>query len=223
MNVHNVLLNMQSNRLIFEFDCYNHFDVFKAFMPSLNNSFDLHFTSNSVSTEFVDSSNRFISFTQDLNQFKKSTLKKTLNFKLNNSFIFSFNVVTKKLTSSELLNKSKILTNIVMIDVVVFYKLNFRKNKTTNVKCYFMTIFKINDALTIYRVKNNLKIFLIKINKMNEIFIKKSFLKEIKTKFYFNFHDLLQTFDLITTKNLLFYYFYDYKIDFVDDFYTMRS
>ena len=121
------------------------------------------------------------------------------------------------------LNKLKILMNIVMIGVIVFYKLNFRKNKATNVKYYFMTMFKIDDALTIYRVQNDLKISLIEINKINEIFIKKFFLKEIKTKFYFNFHDLLQTFDSITTKNLSFHYFYDHKIDFVNDFYTMRN
>ena len=58
---------------------------------------------------------------------------------------------------------------------------------------------------------------------MNEIFIKKSSLKKIKAKFYFDFHDLLQTFNSITTKNLLFHRFYDHKINFVDDLYTMRS
>ena len=125
MNAHDVLLNMQFNRLIFEFDYYNYFDVFKTFMPSLKNSFDFRFTSNLVFIKFVNSSNQFTSFTQDLNQFKKPTLKKTLNFKSNNSFTSSFNVVTKKLISSESLNKSKVSTNIVMIDVVVFYKLNF--------------------------------------------------------------------------------------------------
>ena len=223
MNVHDVLLNMQSNRLIFEFDRCSHFNIFKTFMFSLKNSLDLRFISNLIFIKFVDLSNRFISLTQDLNQFKKSTLKKTLNFKSNNSFIFSFNIVTKKSISSESLNKLKILTNIVMIDVIVFYKLNFRKNKTINVKCYFMMIFEINDALTIYRVKNDLKILLIKINEMNEIFIKKFSLKEIKAKFYFDFHDLLQTFDSITTKYLSFHHFYNHKIDFVDDSHMMQN
>ena len=114
MNVYNILLNMQSNCLIFEFNCCSHFDAFKTFMSFLKNSFDLRFTSNFVFIKFVDSSNRFTSFTQDSNQFKKSTLKKTLNFKSNNSFIFSFNVVTKKSISFELLNKSRISTNIVV-------------------------------------------------------------------------------------------------------------
>ena len=58
---------------------------------------------------------------------------------------------------------------------------------------------------------------------MSEIFIKKFFLKKIKIKFYFDFHDLLQTFNSIAIKNLLFYCFYDHKIDFVDNFHTMRS
>ena len=160
---------------------------------------------------------------QDLNQFKKSTLKKTLNFKSNNSFTSSFNVVTKKLISFKLLNKLKILTNIVIIDVVVFYKLNFRKNKITNIKYYFIMMFEIDDALMIYHVQNDLKVFSIKINEINEIFIKKSSLKEIKVKLHFNFHDLLQAFDSITTENLSFHRFYNYKIDFVDDFYTMQS
>ena len=223
MNVHNVLLNMQSNCLIFEFDRCSHFDAFKTLMSSLKNSFDLRFISNFVFIEFVDSSNRFTPLTQDSNQFKKSTLRKTLSFKSNNSFTSSFNVVTKKLISFESLNKSKTSTNIVMIDAVAFYKLNFRKNKTTDVKCYFITMFEIDDALTIYRVKNDLKIFSIKINKMNEIFIKKFFLKKIKAKFYFDFHDLLQTFDSITTENFSFHRFYDHKIDFVDDSHTMRN
>ena len=160
---------------------------------------------------------------RDLNQFKKSTLKKTLNFKLNNSFISSFNMITKKSISFKSLNKSKISTNIVMINVVIFYKLNFRKNKTINVKYYFMIMFEIDDALTTYRVKNDLKILSIKINEMSEIFIKKFSLKKIKAKFYFDFYNLLQIFDSITTKNLLFYRLYNYKIDFVNDFYTMRN
>ena len=90
-------------------------------------------------------------------------------------------------------------------------------------KCYFIIMFKIDDALTIYRVKNDLKVFLIEINEMSEIFIKKSFLKEIKTKLYFDFYNSLQTFDSITIKNFLFHRFYDYKIDFIDDFHTMRN
>ena len=223
MNAHDILLNMQLNYLIFEFNRCSHFDAFKAFMFFLKNSFDLRFISNLVFIKFIDSLNQFTSFTQDSNQFKKSTLKKTLNLKSNNSLISSFNVVIKKLISSELINKSKTLTNIVMIDVVVFYKLNFRKNKTANVKCYFMMMFEIGNALTIYRVKNDLKVFSIKINEMSEIFIKKFFLKKIKAKFHFDFHDLLQTFDSITTKNLSFHRFYNYKIDFVDDSHTMQN
>ena len=84
-----------------------------------------------------------------------------------------------------------------------------------------MIMFEIDDALTIYRIKNDLKIFLIEINEMSEIFIKKSSLKEIKIKFYFDFYDLLQTFDSITTENLSLHRFYDYKIDFVDDSHMM--
>ena len=110
-----------------------------------------------------------------------------------------------------------------MIDVIAFYKLNFRKNKKINIKCYFMIIFKIDKALTIYRVQNNLKIFLIKINEMSEIFIKKSFLKKIKIKFYFDFHDLLQTFDSIIIKIFSFYRFYNHKINFINDLHTMRN
>ena len=223
VNVYDVLLNMQLNRLIFELDRCNHFDVFKTFMLSLKNSPDLRFTSNLVFIKFIDSSNWFTSFTQDSNQFKKLTLKKTLNFKSNNSFISSFNVVMKRSILFKLSNKSKISTNIVMIDVIIFYKLNFRKNKATNMKCYFIMMFKIDDALTIYRVKNDLKVFLIKINEMDEIFIKKSFLKKIKAKFHLDFHDLLQAFDSITTKNFSFHRFYDYKINFVNDSHMMRS
>ena len=63
MNVYNVLLNMQSNCLIFEFGRCSHFNVFKTFMSFLENSFDFRFISNFVFIEFVDSSNRFTSFT----------------------------------------------------------------------------------------------------------------------------------------------------------------
>ena len=58
---------------------------------------------------------------------------------------------------------------------------------------------------------------------MNEILIKKFSLKKTKTKFHFNFYNLLQMFDSITIKNFLFYDFYNYKNDFVDDFYTIRN
>ena len=58
---------------------------------------------------------------------------------------------------------------------------------------------------------------------MSEIFIKKFSLKKIKAKLYFDFHDLLQAFDSIITKNFLFHHFYNHKIDFVDDFHMMRS
>ena len=150
---------MQLNCLIFEFDYCSYFNIFKTFMLFSKNSFDLCFILNFVFIEFIDLLNQFTSFTQDLNQFKKLILWKTLNFKSNNLFIFSFNVVTKSLISFKSLNKSKTSTNIVMIDVVDFYKLDFRKNKTANVKCYFIIIFKIDDALTTYRVKNDLKVF----------------------------------------------------------------
>ena len=115
---------MQLNCLIFEFNYYNYFDAFKIFMFFFKNSLNLCFILNFIFTEFVDSLNRFTLFTQDLNQFKKSTLKKTLNFKSNNLFISLFNVVIKKSISFKLLNKLKTLINIVMIDIIVFYKLN---------------------------------------------------------------------------------------------------
>ena len=143
---------MQLNHLIFEFNRCNHFDIFKAFMLSSKNLLDLRFILNLVFIKFIDSLNRFTSLMQNLNQFKKSILKKTLSFQSNNSFFSFFNVVTNKSISFESLNKSKIQTNIVMIDIIVFYKLNFRKNKTINVKCYFMIMFEIDNALTIYRV-----------------------------------------------------------------------
>ena len=214
---------MQSDYLIFELDRCNHFDAFKTFMFSSKNLFNLRFTSNLVFIKLIDLLNQFTSFTQNSNRFKKSTLKKTLNFKSNNSFISLFNVVTKKSISFKSLNKSKTSTNIVMIDVIIFYKLNFWKSKTANVKSYFMIMFEINDALTIYRVKNDLKVFLIKINEMSKIFIKKFSLKEMKTKLHFDFYDLLQTFDLITIENLLFHHFYNHKIDFINDSHTMQS
>ena len=73
------------------------------------------------------------------------------------------------------LNKLKISMNIVMIGVVVFYKLNFRKNKTASVKYYFMIMFEIDDALMIHYVQNDLKFSLIEINEISEIFTKKFF------------------------------------------------
>ena len=100
-------------------------------------------------------------------------------------------MITKNLTSSESLNKIKILTNILIINAVVFYKLSFRKNKAIDIKCYSMTIFKINDVLSIYRVQNNLKTFSVKVKKMSETFIKKFSLKEIEAKLHLDFCDLL--------------------------------
>ena len=54
MNVYNILLNMQSNHLIFEFNHYNHFDVFKTFMFFLKNLLDFYSISNFVFIEFID-------------------------------------------------------------------------------------------------------------------------------------------------------------------------
>ena len=78
MNVYNVLLNMQSNRLIFELDRCSHFDVLKTFMLFSKNSFNLRFTSNLVFIKFINLSSRFTSFTQDLNQIIYSLLHSTL-------------------------------------------------------------------------------------------------------------------------------------------------
>ena len=152
MNIYNILLNMQLNRLIFEFDCCSYFDVFKTFILFSKNLFDFRFILNFVFIKFVNLFDRFISFTQNFGQFKKLTLRKILSFRLNNSIFFFFNIVIKKLISFKLLNKLKTSTNIVMIDVVVFYKLNFRKIKIIDVKCYFIIMFEIDNALTIYRV-----------------------------------------------------------------------
>ena len=54
MNVYDVLLNMQSNYLIFEFDRCSHFDVSKIFMSFLKNSFNFRFTLNFVFIEFIN-------------------------------------------------------------------------------------------------------------------------------------------------------------------------
>ena len=86
-----------------------------------------------------------------------------------------------------------------------------------------MIIFNINNVLLIYRVQNNLKAFSVEINEISETFIKKFSLKKIKAKSYSDFHDLLQTFNLIKIEKLFFHRLYDYKIDFVDDFQTMQS
>ena len=47
---------------------------------------------------------------------------------------------------------------------------------------------------------------------MSKIFIKKYSLKEIKVKFYFDFHNLLQMFDLIAAENLSFHCFIIIKL-----------
>ena len=56
---------------------------------------------------------------------------------------------------------------------------------------------------------------------MSKVFTKKFSLKEIKTKFHFDLHNLLRAFDSIIIKKLSFYRFYDNKIDFIDDSHTM--
>ena len=55
-------------------------------------------------------------------------------------------------------------------------------------------------------------------------FLLKSFsLKKIKTKLYFDFHDLIQTFNSITTKNFSFHRSYNYKIYCVNNFHMIRN
>ena len=90
MNIYNILLNVQSDRLIFEFNCYNHFDVFKTFILSSKNLFNFRFILNFIFIKFVNLFDRFISFTQKFDQFKKSTLRKTLSFRSNNFLFFFF-------------------------------------------------------------------------------------------------------------------------------------
>ena len=144
---------MQSNRLIFKFNYHNHFNAFEALMSSSKHVINFYFISNFVFIKFLDFFNRFILFNRDQDRrSEKIILRKTLNSQSNNLFSLRFNMITKISTLSKSLNKLKTSTNIVMIKIVVFCKLNFQKNKTANVKCYFMTIFKINNALLIYRV-----------------------------------------------------------------------
>ena len=55
MNVHDILLNMQLNCLIFEFDRCTHFGAFKTFMFSSKNFIDFRFILKLVFIEFVNS------------------------------------------------------------------------------------------------------------------------------------------------------------------------
>ena len=111
--------------MIFEFNYCNHFKVFKTFMFFSENLFDLRFTLNLIFIKSINLFKQFILFMQDLNHFKSLILREILNFKLNNSFSFLFNVIIKRLILFKLLNKLKISINIVIIDIVIFYKLNF--------------------------------------------------------------------------------------------------
>ena len=62
MNVHNILLNMQLNCLIFKFDRCSYFDILKAFISFSKNLFNLYFTLNFIFIKFINSLNRFTSF-----------------------------------------------------------------------------------------------------------------------------------------------------------------
>ena len=57
MNVYDVLLNMQSNCLIFKLNRYNYFDAFKTFIIFSKTLFDFRFTLNFVFIIFIDLSN----------------------------------------------------------------------------------------------------------------------------------------------------------------------
>ena len=142
--------------MIFEFNCCNDFDAFEAFLLSSKHLTNLCFILNSIFIEFNDFSDRLTLFRRNESRYnEKSMLKKILNFQLNNIFFLQFNLITRSSTLFKSLNKIKISTNIVIIDVIVFYKLNFRKNKATDVKCYLIIIFEINNILSIYHVQNN--------------------------------------------------------------------
>ena len=153
MNIHEILLNMQLNQLIFEFNRYNYFDVFETFMLSLKRLINFRFILNFIFIKYSNFFNRFTLFNRNKNRrSKKLTLKKIASFQSNIQFFLRFDIITRDLTSYKLLSKMKIFTNIVIINAIVFYKLHFRKNKATDVKCYSIIIFEINNALSIYCV-----------------------------------------------------------------------
>ena len=76
----------------------------------------------------------------------KFNKKSTSSFKSNVLILSEFNIVIKDWIAFESSIKLNILIVIAMIDAIVFYKLNFRKNKTAKTKNYFIIIFEIDNV-----------------------------------------------------------------------------
>ena len=115
--------------MIFKINRCNYFNVFEILIIFSKYLVNFRFILNLIYIEFDDFFSRFISFEQDLNEFsKKLTLDKILNFQSNNLLSFQFNIIINNFILFKLLNKVKISIGIVIIDVVVFYKLNYSRN-----------------------------------------------------------------------------------------------
>lgn len=225
------------DQLNFVLERCNHFEISIIFASISEQLLDFRITSPTMLIEFGNSiiALKFSSSSNSKtlilrNSQTKSTSSSNISkfeFEISKRRFISLSI-NKSLSSfdSQTFQSSKIndqSMNIVIIDAIVYYRLNFKKHQIVEIKCYFMIIFEIDDCLQIYRIQTNLKKISIEINEIDETFINKLSLNQVKRFLHFDFHDMLKTFDQQTTKKLFFHRSYDHKIELIDDFNTIRN
>ena len=113
--------------------------------------------------------------------------------------------------------------NVAMIGAATFYRLNSARHKVKGVKCYSMTMNQIDSCLQVYRIEVELKEAPVEVNEAEEAFTKKLTMKKVKKMLHSNFHDLLKAFDPAAVEKLAPHRLYDHKIELIDDSNIVRS
>ena len=164
MNVHDVLLDIQNDNLIFVLERYNHSKVSNQYFVSTHSLLNFRITFTSKTSSKLQK----INFKQihDMLQLKvtidrkiaieRVTKVKTFRLESNANFLlkisianFNFDKIIKRSFSNR--TKTQFL-NVIMIEIATFYRLNTTRHKIKNVKCYFMIMKQIDFCLQIYRI-----------------------------------------------------------------------
>lgn len=237
MNNHDIQLDMMIDQLNFVFERCSHSEASATSVSISEHLFDLRIISTTMSIEFGSSitalelspssnsktlilRNSQAKSTPSLNISKlesEVSKRRRISLSINKSLSsFDFQIFRNSKNNDQSMN-------IVMIDAVAYYRLNFKKHQIAEIKCYFMIISEIDSCLQIYRIQTSLKKVSIEINEVDETFINKLSLNQIKTLLHFDFHDILKTFDQQTAKEFFSHRSYDHKIELTDDFNTIRN
>ena len=113
--------------------------------------------------------------------------------------------------------------DIAIIGGAAFYRLNTPKHQAAGVKCYSMTLQQIDSCLNAYRIETGEEKAPTFINEAGDTFTKKLSMEEIQKMLPSEFHDLLEAFDPTKAEELPEHRPYDHKIELTGDPSIVRS